>query len=271
MGLANKYALATAPKQAASIGFLDTSRLYLDERTNAVLRTPNVTYIKKGTVYESHAAGTTHQIVTADATISAIGTRFWVEVTLVNSEIQTLVVVDEGQVQLCNKSNACIQVAAGNQGTVQGNATPVGPTPRAATVPALLLLMMKADPLPALATPTSTPTPTATATPLPPSVVVASAVACSINAGLSQWCITYKGTGFAANSSIDWTFTWVNSGVTRDAKAISTSDASGSFGLEYVVPCAKIRVANLLTGDTITSTFTDATGAHASASSIVGC
>lgn len=267
MGLANRYALSTAPKQAASVGFLDTTRLYLGERTFAVLRTPNVTYIKKGAVYEFHAAGTTHEVVTANATISAIGTRFLIEVTKVNGVIQTLVEVDDGIVQLCNKAKVCIEVTAGYQGTIRGHAAPVGPTPATASLPTLLFLVMKADPLPPLATPT----PTATATPLPPSVTIVSAVACSINAGLKQWCVTYKATGFTPNSPIDWSVTWVKSKVTEDNPAAYVSDATGSFGFEYVLPCTYIRVPNLLPGDTITSTFTDAAGLHASASTTMGC
>lgn len=78
MALHNRYGLQTAARQFASIGFRDGTVLHLNERTDAVLRSARNTFVAAGVVDEELVPGTDHQITTAAATASAIGTGFLV-------------------------------------------------------------------------------------------------------------------------------------------------------------------------------------------------
>jgi len=80
MPLYNKYFLQTLVKQRASIKFRDGTTLNMNQRTDAVLSSPHVTYIRKGEVYQSLAPGSNHRVQTATAIAAAIGTRFDVKV-----------------------------------------------------------------------------------------------------------------------------------------------------------------------------------------------
>ncbi len=80
MPLYNKYFLQTLAKQRASIRFRDGTTLHMNQRTDAVLSSPHVTYVKKGEVYQSLTPGSNHKVQTATAIAAAIGTKFDVKV-----------------------------------------------------------------------------------------------------------------------------------------------------------------------------------------------
>jgi ferric-dicitrate binding protein FerR (iron transport regulator) len=75
------YGLRTAARQRASVRFVDQSDLYINQRSDVVLSSGNVTAVRRGEVAVTDARGTHHQVVTATAVASAIGTVFDVFVT----------------------------------------------------------------------------------------------------------------------------------------------------------------------------------------------
>ena len=80
MPLYNKYFLQTLVKERASIKFRDGTTLNMNQRTDAVLSSPHVTYVRKGEVYQSLSPGSNHRVQTATAIAAAIGTKFDVKV-----------------------------------------------------------------------------------------------------------------------------------------------------------------------------------------------
>lgn len=80
MKLYNQYFLQTQKAQKASIRFNDGTTLHMNQRTDALLRNPHVTYVQKGQVDEILAPGTSHRVATAAAVAAAIGTNFVVQV-----------------------------------------------------------------------------------------------------------------------------------------------------------------------------------------------
>ena len=76
MPLDNQYALRTQAQQRASLGFRDGTVLHMNQLTSLVLQSPHLTRLVKGEVVEELAPGTDHQVQTAAATASAIGTEF---------------------------------------------------------------------------------------------------------------------------------------------------------------------------------------------------
>jgi ferric-dicitrate binding protein FerR (iron transport regulator) len=75
------YGLRTRAKQRASVRFVDQSELYINQRSDVVLRSGNVAAVTRGEVAETDAPGTHHQVVTATAVAAATGTIFDVFIT----------------------------------------------------------------------------------------------------------------------------------------------------------------------------------------------
>ena len=79
--LFKQYSMLTAANQKASIGFRDGTVLHMNQRTDAVLRSPTLTFVRRGEVSEIEGAGLKHTISTATAVASALGTVFDVRIT----------------------------------------------------------------------------------------------------------------------------------------------------------------------------------------------
>lgn len=116
--LYSRYVLKTAVSQRASLRFRDGTVLHMSERTDAQLRSPNLTYVGGGEVNQILAPGTKHQIQTSSATAAAVGTNF--DVRIVGK--QTLFIVLEGSLQVSNKygtvyvkNNQATDVASGSR------------------------------------------------------------------------------------------------------------------------------------------------------------
>lgn len=78
--LYNQYGVQTGTNQRTSLGFPDLTLLHVNQQTSLVLRNPHLTQVTKGEVDQVVEPGTTHQIQTASAVASAIGTEFDVRV-----------------------------------------------------------------------------------------------------------------------------------------------------------------------------------------------
>jgi hypothetical protein len=120
------YALNTKVLQRASIAFADGSLMHMDQETDAVLRSPSITQVKKGQVAEVVTPGTTHQVQTSEAVATAIGTSFDVKVK--RKKHVTIVVVVEGAVLVQNKQGSVL-VKTGQKSTVQKGQAPSAPVP----------------------------------------------------------------------------------------------------------------------------------------------
>jgi len=103
MLLFNQYFLQTQVKQKASIRFGDGTMLHMNQRTDAVLRTPHLTVVKSGTVDELLAPGSNHRVQTATAVAAAIGTNFVVQIVKTKRGKATRFVVVHGAVVVSNK------------------------------------------------------------------------------------------------------------------------------------------------------------------------
>lgn len=75
------YFLQTADGQIASLRFTDGTVLHMNQRTDAVLRSPTRTLVRRGEVDEIDAPGTHHIVTTANAIAAAVGTEFDVRIT----------------------------------------------------------------------------------------------------------------------------------------------------------------------------------------------
>jgi hypothetical protein len=80
MPLFGQYGLQTGTGERASIGFRDGTILHMNQRTDAVLRSPHVTFVQGGVVDEAVAPGSNHKVQTAAAIAAAIGTNFLVKI-----------------------------------------------------------------------------------------------------------------------------------------------------------------------------------------------
>jgi hypothetical protein len=74
--LFSQYLLRTRVAQKASLSFIDGTVLQINQRTDAVLTSPGATKVKNGEVDQIMQPGTKHQVKTATATASAIGTNW---------------------------------------------------------------------------------------------------------------------------------------------------------------------------------------------------
>ena len=124
MPLFQQYALRTAQDEKASIGFHDGTVLHMNQRTDAVLASPNVTRVMRGEVAEYLAPGTNHQIQTATAVAAAIGTTYDVRT---DGATSTFVVL-HGALQVTNRSGGVV-VKSNRETVVAPNAAPQPPSP----------------------------------------------------------------------------------------------------------------------------------------------
>ena len=120
----NQYGLSTKAAQRASMQFVDGTMLYLSQDTDAVLRSPTVTYVKNGIAEQKLQPGTTHVVSTAEASAAAIGTDFVVDTT---PRHMSLFVI-EGAVLVHNKFGSQV-VKTGQYTTVVKGHTPATPQP----------------------------------------------------------------------------------------------------------------------------------------------
>lgn len=120
--LFNRYALRTAARQKAEIGFKDGTVLHMNQRTDAVLQSPTVTLVRAGEVAQQVVPGSRHRVQTGVATASAIGTKFDVRV---RGKI-TVVTVAEGAVVVANKFGRVI-VKTNRRTTVRPGRKPSRP------------------------------------------------------------------------------------------------------------------------------------------------
>jgi ferric-dicitrate binding protein FerR (iron transport regulator) len=128
MSLHNQYFLQTQAKQRASIRFYDGTMLHLNERTDAVLRSPHKTFMKKGALDEVVFPGTDHRVQTANAVAGATGTNYIVQLKGKGTTQRTIVVVLEGAVQVAN-SRGSVLVKTGEQTVVRQGQAPQPPKP----------------------------------------------------------------------------------------------------------------------------------------------
>ena len=78
--LYDSYGLRTATAQKASLGFVDKSVLDMNQRTDLVLQSPDLTVVRRGEVAAFVVHGTHHRIETANAVTAAVGTEFDVQI-----------------------------------------------------------------------------------------------------------------------------------------------------------------------------------------------
>ena len=138
--LFNQYGVRTARGQKADLNFPDTTHLRMNQLTAIVLRNPHLTQVTKGTIEEEIQPGTSHQIQTASAVATAIGTRFIEKVTrktvgdtrkkkgtkTKRVVVTTEVIVEEGVVDVRNQQGDVV-VHAGQETTVQQGKAPAPP------------------------------------------------------------------------------------------------------------------------------------------------
>ena len=129
MPLYLQYGLETAQSQKGSIAFHDDTTIAINQKTQAVLQSAHVTYLKRGEIAQYLAPGTDHQIKTASARASAHGTTFDVEV----SGNQTTFVVLHGALQVQTTAGSVV-VKSNQLAVATPNQMPAAPK----TVNALL-------------------------------------------------------------------------------------------------------------------------------------
>lgn len=116
------YRLQTRAGQKASIAFADRSVLHMNQRTDLTLRSSSVTYLTSGEADVIDAPGVHHTVQTATATVAAIGTQYVVQVLGSKGNVQVMVTVVDGAVQV--KTNKGAQtVVPGQQVTVAPDGT----------------------------------------------------------------------------------------------------------------------------------------------------
>jgi len=79
------YRLTTGANQKASLGFLDRSVLHMNQRTDLVLKSANLTVVSRGEAAAVVTPGTRFRIQTANAIAAAVGTKFDVRITPASS------------------------------------------------------------------------------------------------------------------------------------------------------------------------------------------
>lgn len=122
--LFEQYFLRSGAAEKASIRFRDGTTLHINQRTDAVLTSPNVTMVRRGEVAEYLAPGTNHRVQTAAAVAAAIGTTYDVRV---NGGTTTFVVL-HGALQIANGSGSVV-VTSNHQTVVTANRAPAQPSP----------------------------------------------------------------------------------------------------------------------------------------------
>jgi mannose-6-phosphate isomerase-like protein (cupin superfamily) len=122
MALYSAYDLQTAALQMASINFADGTLLHMNQRTDAVLRSANITAVKQGEIAQVVVPGTNHRVQTAAAVASAVGTIFDVRY---RKKVMTVIVV-EGAVLVSDKKGSVV-VKSGQETTVKKGKAPTAP------------------------------------------------------------------------------------------------------------------------------------------------
>jgi sugar lactone lactonase YvrE len=117
-----QYGLRTGKKERASIGFVDGSVLHMNQVTDAELRDPHVTVVRSGEVDQVDTPGSNHQVKTAAAVASAIGTNFDVRVV----KKQSVFIVDFGRVTVHNRKGS-VTLHRNQETTVAPNQPPTPP------------------------------------------------------------------------------------------------------------------------------------------------
>lgn len=185
------YHLATTRSQLASLSFKDGSTLHINENTDLTLRSPHATYVRKGEVDVIDNGGH-HQVVTAVATVSAIGTEYDVKVIVSGGKVTVIVTVASGTVMVTSRQGSQ-EARAGEQVMV----SPAGVISRPTTVDAAAVVAWTA-PIPPPAS--SNPTPTTTSAPIAtPTFAPSSTPVPLFNytfSGLAaRWTSPFQGTG----------------------------------------------------------------------------
>lgn len=126
--LYSKYRLHTGAAQVASIRFHDGTILSMNERTDAVLRSPSVTYVQSGEVDQKLQPGSNHEIQTATAVAAAIGTEMDIKVepcqTAGCTGPTTVVKVIEGAVKVSNLQGSTVVTTHEQTSVSAGQAPP---------------------------------------------------------------------------------------------------------------------------------------------------
>jgi FecR protein len=122
MSLFANYGLHTAASQRASVAFRDGSLLHMNQRTDAVLRSPSLTYVAQGEVDQVVIPGTKHRVKTNAAIASAIGTIFDVKI----SAGVTIITVVQGVVRV-KTAQGTVQVSTNQQTSVTPGQAPTPP------------------------------------------------------------------------------------------------------------------------------------------------
>lgn len=116
-----RYLLATGKRQKASLRFGDGSIMYLNNRTDVELRDPFTSIVRAGEVDQADARGT-HRILTATASVTALGTNL--DVKIVRGVV--FVTVVSGRVSVRN-AGARVLVGKNQQTVVRRRRPPSGP------------------------------------------------------------------------------------------------------------------------------------------------
>jgi hypothetical protein len=119
-----RYALQTLKQQKASFTFIDGSTVHMAQLTRLNLRDPHVTVVTSGQIDERVQPGTNHNVRTATAVASAVGTNFIVRI----NKRTTIVIVIEGSVSVKNTQGSQI-VKTNQESTVAPNEPPSIPRP----------------------------------------------------------------------------------------------------------------------------------------------
>ena len=122
--LFNRYRAMTKRGDLASVAFRDGTLLHFNQNTDATFRSSSLTYVKKGVIDQQVAPGTNHQVQTATAVASAVGTNFGIKTT----KKKSLFFVLEGSLLVQNKYGS-VYVQNGQATTVGKGHAPKKPVP----------------------------------------------------------------------------------------------------------------------------------------------
>jgi len=195
MPLFNGYFLQTKVGQLAAIRFADGTELDMNQETDAVLRSPSLTFVRKGEVRQIVTRGTNHKVQTSAAVAAvaaAIGTAFDVRVAGKTSFFDVI----EGAVRVYNAKGSVVAKGGQQVVVVQGKKPR---EPVSASAPNWFRAIPRDN---SLATPTATPRPTVTPTTVAPTATVAPSVKLTYSfSGLELTYTDPNGAGHTVNFS----------------------------------------------------------------------
>ena len=122
--LFSNYGIQTGRGDKGALGFQDGTTLHINQNTDLVLASPHVTQVRHGEVAQYLAPGSNHQVQTAQATASAIGTEFDVR----TQGSSSVFVVLHGALQVANHLGHVL-VKSNHQTVVPPNHAPLPPSP----------------------------------------------------------------------------------------------------------------------------------------------